>query len=433
MKIINNTRFMVLLCAVLLTACNSGSTNHYSNNNSNAVATPVPTPLNHSMSIKVSPNYQSNLACSNINTPCVSVTICPDNAPTSSTCTTVNNILIDSGSGGLRVFRSLLTNTNLTIESTSNGNEIADCVTYGDGSATWGPMALATLTLESLSTTQSIPIQLIDSTYPNTTTSAICQSTDGLPTTPTTLGFNGLLGTVPIVYDNVSSYYSCNQNSCTQIINPQESQVAANPIAFLPAGYENGVTFKFPALGDTGAINAEGFAIFGVGTNIDNTPPDSVNLNYYPISSSTVPTGADGQSTTIPISMLTSLDDSPNITYGFLDTGSNYLYFDDSNIPKTVTNYSYYYSPSNLVTLQPYNTTKAYDSVLEESVATSINVYNGNYLFGQTNNSAFNDNAAPYGVPYYIDYGLPFFFGKTIYMCFEGKVCNGIAGPYWAF
>ena len=60
--------------------------------------------------------------CSNnsyINKPCVSVTIC---TPGTSTCQTINDILLDTGDSGLRIFKQVLS-VSLT-QVTSGGNPV---------------------------------------------------------------------------------------------------------------------------------------------------------------------------------------------------------------------------------------------------------------------------------------------------------------------
>src|SRR4051812_45467866 len=58
-----------------------------------------------------------------------SVTICP---PGSRSCQTLDGLLVDTGSMGLRVLRSALT-VSLTQQSDANGNPIAECGQFIDG------------------------------------------------------------------------------------------------------------------------------------------------------------------------------------------------------------------------------------------------------------------------------------------------------------
>ncbi|MBI1861778.1 MAG: DUF3443 family protein [Deltaproteobacteria bacterium] len=90
---------------------------------------------------------------------CAAVTLCE---PGTSTCQTIDGILVDTGSYGLRVFKSLITIS--LINETSAGATIADCVRYGDGSSQWGPVAVADVKLGGL-VASSVPIHLVESTF----------------------------------------------------------------------------------------------------------------------------------------------------------------------------------------------------------------------------------------------------------------------------
>lgn len=68
--------------------------------------------------------------------PFASITIC---AQGTSNCTTVNDVLIDTGSFGLRIFGSQI--QGLGIAPNTNGNsEIGECAFFGSGS-TWGAIS----------------------------------------------------------------------------------------------------------------------------------------------------------------------------------------------------------------------------------------------------------------------------------------------------
>ncbi len=277
---------------------------------------------------------------------------------------------------------------------------------------------MANISLGNQSTIESIPIQLINASFADggnecfKTLNGLGDNGYKLATSPEDFGVNGILGVAPFINDEVSEYFSCNTSSCsTQSI--ESNKKLANPIAFLAESYANGVTFKFPTLGSNGATGAIGYAVFGVDTNSDNTFESSINI--YPINI--------GTTCELFICMYTTLLNT-FIQYGFLDTGSNFFYFDDSNI----NNNNGYYNPNPTLTLYPINTAES-----NNKVATNINIANLDSLIYSTNNTAFSNIGATIGFDGFLDYGLPFFFGKTVYICFNGKSCNGINGPYWAF
>src|SRR5258708_39438855 len=64
-----------------------------------------------------------------------SVTLC---VPGTSTCQTIDGVLVDTGSSGLRILSSALT-VALPQQKASDGNPVAECLTFL-GSFTWGPV-----------------------------------------------------------------------------------------------------------------------------------------------------------------------------------------------------------------------------------------------------------------------------------------------------
>lgn len=412
-KLLSVVKWLLPFTAIIiLVACNGAGSG---SSTSSDPVTPVVPPNSANISVTVSPNYGiSGGVCSNVNAPCVSVTICEPNAPTA--CVTVNDVLLDSGSYGLRVFGSLLgsVGSGLPVE-TSGGESIAECVNYADEAANWGPVVLAKIVLGSESTTQSIPMQIIDASFATLPDACSVAVNDA---TPSQFGFNGVLGVGPLITAG-SKYYKCNSHSvCTEYTSISTVQQVSNPIAFLRYGYNNGVTFNFPSVGDNGGIDVTGYTIFGVGTESDNTPSESEN-KFYSISI---------YSHGIPIRMPTASADSQlaSVSYGFLDTGSNGLFFTTDEI----STYGPWYSPSSTLVLTAINTDSA-----GAGVPVDLNIANAEDLFNSTSNNAFNNLGGTLGITMtqYLNYGFPFFLGKTVYMCFDGNTCAGRSGPYWAF
>lgn len=402
----------LISCVIGLTlvACNGGSSSSTSGGGSNPVIPLIP-PTNANLSVSVTPNPGSSL-CGAPNIPCVTVTVCNPNSP--SQCDTIPNVIIDSGSYGLRVFSSLLVNTgnSLPIES-SNGNQIAECLGYADFAANWGPVALANITLNTESTTQSVPMQIINASYVGA--SSNCAGSINYAT-PAAFGANGILGVGPLINDN-GDYFICGSSSCVSIPSGslESASQVSNPIAFLSESYESGITFKFPSVTESsGGSGAIGYAIFGVGTNTDNKPNDTAFYHIH--------VANEG----IPISMyttITSSNISNSVVLGFLDTGSNGIFFTTTSISTC----GDWYCPSNAETITVNNASTAGD------VPTSFTIANANSLFG-TNNGSFSSLGGQLNDhPLYLDYGLSFFFGRSVFICFNGKTCDGVAGPYWAF
>src|SRR5580693_7621945 len=116
-----------------------------------------------------------------------SVTVC---VPGTSTCQTVDDVLVDTGSYGLRILSSALT-VALPQQKSADGNPVAECLTFL-GSYTWGPVQTADVKISG-EEASSMPLQVLsDSDFraPEGCTSSGYPSAD----TVETLGANGILG-----------------------------------------------------------------------------------------------------------------------------------------------------------------------------------------------------------------------------------------------
>jgi len=122
-----------------------------------------------------------------------SVTVC---VPGSSTCQTIDGILVDTGSPGLRILSSALTIS--LPQQTNGGNPVAECGVFADG-YTWGPVQTADVKIAG-EVASSTPIQVIGSSnfssIPNE-----CTSQGSSMDTLADLGANGLLGVGQAIQD----------------------------------------------------------------------------------------------------------------------------------------------------------------------------------------------------------------------------------------
>jgi hypothetical protein len=366
------------------------------------------TPMNNVMTVTVNGSLCS--AGSFPNKPCVSVTVC---SPGTSSCTTIDDILLDTGSSGLRIFGSLLAGIALT-QVTSGSGSLTECIQYADGSADWGPVKTADVHLGN-EPAVTIPIQVIDASFGTVTGSC------GTPNTnPATAGYNGIIGVGLFTEDcgsackNYASngmYYTCSGSICTATTAPLSNQVQ-NPVSHLPFD-NNGVILQFPSIPLGGVTSVNGSLIFGVGTQSNNMPS---SVTMYPASSS-------GEFTTVFNSNM----------YGqsFIDIGSNGLFFDASSISTLPTCTSGvgtgWFCPSSTQSLSATN--KGYAG--SPSGTVSFQIGNASNLFNTANN-AFIELGAPWpGTSF--DWGLPFFLGRSVYVGIEGKTSSLGTGPYWAY
>jgi len=382
--------------------------------------TPTPVPTSGSnVHVQITPG---STVCGYTNAPCVTVTICQNITPTNTTCDTVPNVLLDTGSYGLRVFGSLLQNTGSSLPAvTSSGLPVSECVNYGDGTGNWGTINLAYVTLNTTTTTQAIPIQIIN----NATTSvggSNCPDAASVPT-PIAFGTNGILGVGPLQTDQgFGFYYTCSGSRCSSISTPPAS-VVTNPITFFPPPNNNGLTLTFAGIPATGATNADGYGIFGIGSNSSNTPGASTTVFKIDGSGSNLTVNSSFNSVVYP---------------SFLDTGSNEFVFSTAFLPDCGGANAGFFCPTN-------NTAEAATMIGTNGLGTATSAVI-NFNIGNSNSLLASGNTAFSNIGMYIqgfgsiDWGLPFFLGRTVYMVFAGNTAtiNGVTYPatskgYWIY
>lgn len=406
--------YSLLAAAVLgLAGCGGSS----SSSSSSSTPSLPPAAANNTQPIEVNfgpaNNYTNGLF--------TSVTIC---VPGTSNCQTIPDILVDSGSEGLRLLSSKVT---LTLPAVTDGgtNNLQECNVYGDGSYNWGGIFSADIKMAG-ETGSSVPIQIIDSSNPTTyPVPSACLSGGGSDeNTVQSLGANGILGVGIYQQDcgancanNAVSgqYYLCSNSSCSIAIVPVNTQVL-NPVWTFAQDY-NGVMISLPSIPDTGATTVSGSMIFGVGNQSDNA-----------LGSAQVYAPQNGLIQTT----------YQNVSYiSFIDSGSNALYFLDAGtlgIPDCSDNPGFY-CPGSTQTYTVTNTGPGNGA----SGQVTFNIANADALFSSNNglNAAFNNLGGDSGTSPssdYVDFGLPFFFGRNVFIVIENMPGpNGTVGPYWAY
>lgn len=342
-----------------------------------------------------------------------SVTVC---VPSTSNCQTIDGILVDTGSYGLRLLSSAGGGA-LTLslpQQTASGNPVAECAPFVDG-FTWGPVQAADVKMAG-EVASNVPVQIIDPTFsavPSTCTNFGVTETDTLQT----LGTNGILGVGPFAQDcggscaetgssNPGLYYQCASSSCTVIAEPLAQQVQ-NPVALF-ATDNNGVVIELPSLSSP-AASLSGSMVFGIGTESNN---------------------ALGSATVFPLDNNGEFSTSfKGQSYpAFVDSGSNGLFFLDETVTGLAVcpgNGSAFYCPASTSNL----------SATTDSGSANANVTftigNADTLFSNQSDFVFNSLGGPN--PGTFDWGLPFFFGRNVFNAIDGKSTPGGAGPYWAY
>jgi hypothetical protein len=372
------------------------------------------------------------------------VTICVPGSTTN--CQTVDNVLVDTGSVGLRILSSSFTSlqpSSLGSVQDTNGDQLQECIQYGDTSYSWGPMYIGDVQIGG-ETASSVAVQVIENPSLFTVPS-LCLSSPVNPNLPNggnentlaTFGANGILGVGPYPYDcgssctpaNISTgstytgypYFICPSGQCEEVGAPLADQ-AINPVAFFNSADSNGVMITLGSVPPQGAASATGTMYFGIGSQSDNAL-GSATL-YALDTNSLIPT------VTYNGVGYTSLN--------VIDTGSNTLGVSDAtSLSISVCSDSPFYCPASTQTLSNISLS-GYGGVGSGTVTLSI--ANGDQLL--TNNptfAAFNNLGAPGGstpASDMWDFGLPFFLGKTIFVGIAGTtVPGGATAPngFYAF
>ncbi len=358
--------------------------------------------------LKVTVNGSLCSTSSYPNKPCVSVTVC---SPGTSNCKTINDILLDTGASGLRIFKSII--TDIPLKPVASGSvTLANCMQYADGTANWGSVQMADVILGN-EPAVTVPIQIIDSTFG--TSYEQIQSLCGNPEiTPQAAGYNGILGVGLFTedcglacasYSTNGVYYSCGDSTCTSTVVPLSEQVQ-NPVAHLPID-NNGVIITLPAVALGGTTAVDGNLILGIGTRSNNMVS---GVTVYPADPSY------GEFITV----------FNNKTYNdsYIDSGANGIFFNNSSM-SVLTFCNEWYCPS--VTQSLSATTKGYTGLPSDVVLFQIG--NASTLLGSSN-KVFIEIGGP---DESFIWGLPFFLGRSVYVGFEGKTSSIGTGPYWAY
>ncbi len=343
-------------------------------------------------------------------------------------CTTVSDVLVDTGSDGLRLLSSAVSSLSLPVIVDPSNNPFEECIQFVDLSYIWGPLARADISIAGESAS-SVPVHIISAT-PAYAVPSGCLSggSSGAQeeSTVATLGANGILGVGNLPLDcgsactsasnGIPQYYTC-PNSICQIASISTANQVANPVALF-AKDNNGVLFSLPSIPAAGQATASGSLIFGVATQSNNALG----------SAQIYATDADGNFTTT----------YNNVQYAnsFVDSGSSLFYVLDS---KTLGISDCADQPGVYCPASALNFTVTNTGSNGVSGSVTFSIANADALFSNTTYAAFDDVGGDSGTdPFsdYFDFGLPFFYGRKVFVGIAGTtVPNGASAPYgyWAY
>lgn len=401
----------VVLFSVVLAACGGGGDNNSSSSggssggssgsgggsSSTSSANAQPISPNGTNAVPITVN--SGVA-KFVNIPNVSVTVC---APGSSVCQTIDNIQLDTASYGLRILGSSAQSVlgSLPQSRASNGGQLAECAGFADG-YTWGTVRTADVKIGT-EVASGVPIQIIgdlDASTAPTGANGCPSGTD--ENSIADIGANGILGIGPQTYDCgngcVSSalnqmYFSCsNGTNCAGTAVPLAQQVT-NPATKFPTD-NNGVIVQLPPVPDNGTASATGVLIFGIGTQSNNAVSGVTKYGTDQYGDLTGTYKGKSYST-------------------FFDSGSNGNFFQDSSFPLCSSS-SAFYCPSSEQSLS------ATVRGTEGNITTvPFQLVSARTLTQDGTKFAFNSLGGQLGLSSMFDFGLPFFFGRHVYVGFE--------------
>jgi len=367
-----------------------------------------------------------------VNVPYVSVTVCTPGTGAAAACQTIDHVLVDTGSVGLRLLQSSLSSSlSLPQVTNASGQAIGECAQFADGFL-WGSVRKADVYLAG-ELAASVSIQDVgDQPGGAVGVPSDCSSAGGLNLAASgQLGARGILGVglftndcdVCLARAIGAVYYACTGTGCgnTAVTN---AQVVKNPVAlFALSGDSNGVVMELPAVAGS-ASSLSGTLTFGIGTQANNAlgaavvyPTDGsgdFTARYTPVGSGTVVTMSS-----------------------FVDSGSNGLFFNDAGIPVCSLSTGFYCPPLP-PPVSPLNSPLALSAQIvaaapsAASATVNFTLLNTDALSGSTV-AANIGGPMGFGLGNVFDWGLPFFYGRRVFTAISGAATPGGNGPFIAF
>ena len=405
-----------LLSLSLLAGCVGGNGTH------TAVGNSTPPPVLNSLTVTIDGGPAA--ASGAINRGYVTLKVC---APGSTTqCASIDHVLVDTGSWGLRLVGSVLASkaVSLVPETDSNGRTIEECVQFGAGQ-TWGDVARADLTLAG-ETAAAVPVQILDDAGTSAPPPSTCGANGTLINGVSAFNSNGILGVGVFAQDCGAAcvsastplpiYYGCTAGQTGTCIAENlalDAQVT-NPV-YLFANDNNGVILDLPNLTDSnGDAQLAGSLIFGLGTQSDNPLPTTGVTVLGTNPSGDFSANYNGAAAVLP---------------AWIDSGADSYLFDDASIATCASGaYIGYYCPANApLALFAVNTGLG-SNTATDTVQFAIDDPNS-FVAGA---AALGDLGGGKGSSTFV-YGMPFFFGHKVYIGIDQRAAGAVTGPFFAY
>jgi hypothetical protein len=372
------------------------------------------------------------------NLPFVTVTVCSPGS--TAQCATIDHVLLDTGSYGLRLLKSKVAAIGLPgipiaadASSGTPAGVAAECYAFVLG-AVWGPLATADVQIGG-ETASGVNIQLIDDAVaPSPVVPQNCtqQANGTLLNSVSMLQANGILGVGVVGVDcgitcltntyagGYIVYYSCppGGTACQPAGLPLSSQVQ-NPVAHFAVN-NNGTMIVMPGVPELGAVVARGRLVFGIGTQTNNQVPLAATL--YPINND--PNNVDYLYVSLQVA-------SRSYPQSFIDTGANAMFFDEPGLSQACA----------VSSGQPGSWYCPATTWRQTATLTGMGGASGTFELRVTNADAlFNSGAAALATlggsagqaTQTFALGIPFFYGRTVFTSIWGQTL-ATNGPWYAF
>jgi hypothetical protein len=404
-------RLPALALPILLGACFGGS--------GSTTAAPPP-PIANVVTLTVDGGPAA--AAGQLNHLYVSVKVCA--AGSQGACANIDHVLLDTGSVGLRLVGSVLAAQAVTLTPAQDpqGQTLEECVAFGGGQ-TWGPVAFADVSMAG-ERALKVPVQILDDAASGAPPPTDCGTNGTLINDVPTLGANGILGLGVFAQDcgpacvapatPLPFYYGCSAAGACSAENAALTAQVANVAAMFTSD-NNGIVVRMPNLVNAnGDAVVQGELVFGLSTQSDNALP-ATGLTVL---------GADGNG-----DFTATYNGSATVLPALIDSGTDHYGFDDPSIAVCPSGeFIGYYCPA----VPPQN-------VYAVNTGVGANNATGMINFAILDPNSFVAGAAAFeglgggGGSTRFTWGMPFFYGRTVYFGFDQRVADAYTGPFYAY
>ncbi len=359
------------------------------------------------------------------------VTVCTSGSTTD--CEDIDHVQVDTGSTGLRILHQAMSGTAAPRGMIDPATQlpISQCAVFADG-WTWGSLARADVVIGG----RRIPnlvLNVIGDPASGTAPEACSSGNGPEESTVAAFGAKGILGVGVFLQDcgqfcaeqvpssGAAPYYVCSDagassQSCTPTTVALSDQ-AWNPVALLGSD-NNGLQIQLPQPPTPAATSVVGTLVPGIGTGASNGLGAATLHRANP---------SDG-------TLLTTYGHR-TFSQSIIDSGSSGYFFSDATIPQCAASApgSGFYCPGTSIAASA--TISGEDGV---AAPVGFTVANADSLFsGNGSDAAFPDLGGPLLgsslSAQTFDWGLPFFYGRTVYVLFEQNTVGAIGGPALGF